>query len=575
MLAASSPDSPVWAVLFQLLAVLGIALIAGVLFERLRQSAILGYLIAGMVVGPGVLGVISEESGVLAMAELGVSLLLFSIGLEFSAKRLLGLGPIAIIGGTLQVGITMGISALTVKLLGLEWDSAIAVGATVALSSTACVLRLLIDRAEIDSVSGRTALGILLLQDVAVVPLVLLVTMLGGSGSLGQMGIEIARAIGLIAVLVAGFMGLSRWVLPHILKHLSMARDRELLVLLTVVLAIGSAWSAHAFGLSAALGAFVAGVMLAESPFATQVRSDISSLRILFVTLFFTSVGMLGDPVWTSQHFPAVLVTTLVLIFGKALIITVIARVFRLPLSQAFASGITLAQVGEFGVVIAGIAKGNGLFDDYVFHLVVSSTLVSLLLTPFLVRFALPCGQRLQALLAKVRGKPENFSQSLDGDDDEEISDQQSSLERVIIVGFGPSGQNVGHELLRRENTETLVIDFRQPNVDLARSMGLKAEPGDATNMELLLHHGITRADVIVIAIPDHHTSVQIVRAVRASNPNITIIVRGRYHSLVKDLEDAGATVVIDEEYYTGERLAAAVGAALSEEREISKMFRM
>ena len=221
-------------------------------------------------------------------------------------------------------------------------------------------LRLLIDRAEIDSVHGRTTLGILLLQDVAVVPLVLLVTMLGGTGSLGQMGIELSKALGLIAVLVLGFLFLSRWVLPHALKHLSMSRDRELLVLLAVFLAIGSAWAAHAFNLSPALGAFIAGMMLAESPFATQIRSDISALRILFVTLFFTSVGMLGDPVWISQHFPAVALVTIAIVIGKCLIITIIALAFRLPLSHSFAAGVSLAQVGEFGIVVAGIASGTG-----------------------------------------------------------------------------------------------------------------------------------------------------------------------------------------------------------------------
>ncbi|MDF1814406.1 MAG: cation:proton antiporter [Verrucomicrobiales bacterium] len=561
MLAAAAHDSPVWNVLFQLLAVLGIALIAGVLFERFRQSAILGYLVAGMIVGPGVLGVVSGESSVSAMAELGVSLLLFAIGLEFSAKRLLRLGPVAVGGGSLQVMITLGCAAGIVKIFGLEWKPAFAVGAAVALSSTACVLRLLIDQAEIDSVHGRTALGILLLQDVAVVPLVLLVSMLGGGGSPAQMGIELAKALGLIIVLVAAFLGLSRWILPMVLRHLSMSRDRELLVLLAVVLAIGSAWSAHAFHLSPALGAFAAGMMLAESPFANQIRSEISSLRILFVTLFFTSVGMLGDPVWISQNLPVVLLTATTLIVGKGLIIALIASCFRIPLKYAFATGATLSQVGEFGIVIAGIAKGSGLFDEYLFHLIVSATLVSLFLTPYLVRYAIPGGTWLQSLLRK--GEKE---QGITPAFPDEVDPGAIPKERVIIVGFGPSGRNVGKELLRRENTETLVIDFRQSNVDLARSMGLKAEPGDATSMEYLLHHGIERANAIVISIPDHQTSVQIVRAVRAMNSGISIIVRGRYHSLVKDLEDAGATQVIDEEYHTGKRLASAVRAALSQE---------
>ncbi|KAG1647521.1 K(+) efflux antiporter 5 [Nymphon striatum] len=343
--------------------------------------------------------------------------------------RLFRLGPIAIGGGCLQVVLTLGLAALVAKLAGLDWKPAIAVGAAVALSSTACVLRLLIDRAEIDSVHGRTILGILLLQDVAVVPLVLLVTMLGGSGTIGQMGVEMSKAIGLIILLIAGFLSLSKWVLPHALKHLSMSRDRELLVLLAVFLAIGSAWAAHAFNLSPALGAFIAGMMLAESPFATQIRSDIGALRILFVTLFFTSVGMLGNPVWIYENMVAVGIVTLALILGKCLIITVITRLFRLPLAYAFASGAALAQVGEFGIVIAGIANSSELFDNYLFHLIVSSTLVSLLITPFLVNSALSGGKRLQNLFHK-----ENVEIAA------EATDVSDGKERVILIGFGPAG---------------------------------------------------------------------------------------------------------------------------------------
>lgn len=552
--AAGDANSPMWGVLFQILVVIGAALVSGMVFERFKQSAILGYLVAGMILGPGCLGIVSEKSGVAVMAELGVSLLLFAIGLEFSAKRLMRLGPIAIGGGCLQVGLTLTIAALVAKFAGLDWKPAIAIGAAVSLSSTACVLRLLIDRAEIDSVHGRTILGILLLQDVAVVPLVLLVTMLGGGGTIAQMGIEMSKAVGLIIVLIAGFLALSRWVLPRALKHLSMSRDRELLVLLAVFLAIGSAWAAHSFHLSPALGAFIAGMMLAESPFATQIRSDIGALRILFVTLFFMSVGMLGDPVWMSQHFIAVGIVTLAVMLGKCLIISLITFAFRLPIAYAFASGAALAQVGEFGIVIAGIANGSELFDEYLFHLIVSSILVSLLVTPFLVNFALAGGRQIQSLIRKEGSEPSGPSEPVPHEDD---------TDRVILIGFGPSGQNVGSELLRRENTQTLVIDFRASNVDLARSMGFKAEPGDATNMEFMIHHGVSTAKAIVISIPDHRTSVQITQSVRAINPSIAIVVRARYHSLVPDLEEAGATAVIDEEYFTGKRLATAVRALI------------
>jgi len=554
MLAAATADhSPTWTILFQLLVLLGTALVAGMLFERFRQSAILGYLLAGMVMGPSVLGIVTADSGVPVMAELGVSLLLFAIGLEFSAKRLLRLGPIAIGGGSIQVITTLGIGALVALLLGLSGRTALALGATIALSSTACVLRLLIDRAEIDSMHGRTSLGTLLLQDVAVVPLVLLVTMLGGSGGIAEMGVGLAKALGLIILLVGAFLLLSKFVLPRVLKHLSMSRDRELLVLLAVVLAIGSAWAAHSLELSPALGAFIAGMMLAESPFSTQIRSDIGALRILFITLFFASVGMLGDPVWIAENFIAVFLATLAIIIGKATIISVIARTFRLPLAHAIAAGVSLAQVGEFGVVIAGIAQGSELFSDEVFRMIVSATLMTLFVTPFLVKGALPIGRFLSKILSPKKAIKE------------EKLDTGGSSNRVLLIGFGPSGQTVGEELLKREDIDSLVIDMRPNNIELAKSLGLKAELGDATNMELLVHYGIETAKAIVITVPDHRAIVRIATAVRTLNPTIGIVARGRYHAFVPELEAAGATVVVNEERNTGRRLASAMRKLLTD----------
>lgn len=480
MLAAAAHDSPVWTALLQLLLLLSGALVAGMLFERFRQSAILGYLLAGTVMGPHVFGLVGADSGVSAMAEPGVALLLFAIGLEFSARRLLRLGPVAIVGGSLQVLVTLALAAGAAAAFGLEFKTAVAVGATVALSSTACVLRLLIDRAEIDSLHGRTSLGILLLQDVAVVPLLLLVTMLGGGGTLADIGLGLAKALGLIAALVLLFLLLAKLVLPGLLRHLSMSRDRELLVLLAVILALGSAWAAQAMDLSPALGAFVAGMLLAESPFSTQIRADIGGLRILFITLFFVSVGMMGDPVWMAAHMLPVALLTLALIAGKGLIVTVITVLFRLPVAHAIASGAALAQVGEFGIVVAGIASGNGLFGEELMQLLVSAILLSLFLTPFLVRYALPVGRATAGMFAgkKATPSPKNLPRSQSEEDGPDSGEDTPPPQRFLLIGFGPSGQNVGEELSRIPGAEALVIDMRPPNVELAPLHGPAGRAG-------------------------------------------------------------------------------------------------
>ncbi|MGY8639779.1 MAG: cation:proton antiporter domain-containing protein [Verrucomicrobiales bacterium] len=455
----------------------------------------------------------------------------------------------------------MGAGTGVCLLLGLDLKTSLAVGATIALSSTACVLRLLTDRTEIDSIHGRTSLGILLLQDIAVVPLVLLITMLGDGGDLASMGTGLAKAGGLIAGLVIGFLILAKYILPPLMRQLSLAKDRELLVLLAIVLAIGSACAAHALELSPALGAFIAGMMLAESPFATQIRSDIGGLRIIFITLFFASVGMLGDPIWIAQNWLLVLGTTVLILLGKSIIITTIALGFRLPFRHAVASGLALAQVGEFGVVIAGIAQSSNLIQGDLFRLLVSSILVTLFLTPLLINFALPFGRRLSRLIKKA---PSEIT-TAEFSDDQPVVAPNKNL--VMIVGFGPSGHRVARELKDHDDVECLVLDVRPSNIELAKTMGLKAELGDATNLDFLIHHGISTAKAIVITVPDHRASIRIVESVRTLNQNVIIISRARYHTFVSDLEQAGSTVAVDEEYITGRHLAGVMTELLNDKK--------
>ncbi len=547
----------VWSVLFQIVGLLGAALVFGVLFERFRQSAILGYLLAGTLLGPPALDFVRADSGVPIVAELGVSLLLFAIGLEFSVKRLLQLGSIAAGGGSMQVSLTLGIVALVTLCFGVEPKTAVAVGAVIALSSTACVLRILNDRSELDSIHGRSALGILLLQDVAVVPLVLLVTMLAGTGGPISMLLGLGKAIGLIIVLVAAFWWISNQLLPRFLKAVNLSRDRELLILLAAVLSLGSACAAHALNLSPALGAFIAGIMLAESPFATQVRADVGALRALFVTLFFASVGMLGDPGWIVENLGTVSGVVLLVVVGKACIVTITALAFKRPFAHAVATGITLAQVGEFGVVIAGIGQAGGLIDDALLKLLVSATLISLFATPFFVRIALPVGSWLERILPFRSG--EKGRSNSGPDPSAEVGGMKN---HVIVIGFGPAGRHAGQELYRA-SVPTIVLDLRPVNVEHARTMGLDAALGDATNPEVLIHHGINAARAVVITIPDHKSIVRVVQAVRHLNPECLIIARARYHAFTDDLEQAGASVVVDEELQVGRRLAAAVRATL------------
>jgi CPA2 family monovalent cation:H+ antiporter-2 len=538
-----------WSALFDILSLLLTALIFGVVCERLRQSAILGYLAAGTLMGPNALQVISSASDVSALAELGVALLLFSIGLEFSWSKLRRLGAAAFGGGTAQILITMACGAAAAFALGMPLRTAVVIGAIVALSSTACVLRLLVSRAEIESIHGRHALGILLMQDVAVVPLMLLVTILGGQGTLQQVGLDIFKTLGAACVLVVVLHLLFNYVVPRVLHLESLQRNRDLPILLAIVTGLGSAWGSHTMGLSPALGAFVAGMLLAESPFATQVRADIGSVRTLLVTLFFSSIGMLGDPAWFIQNLPAVLTLVVAIVAGKAFIVWMILTRFHLTHISALAAGLCLGQVGEFSFVLAAVGRGTVISED-LFALIVSATIATLFLTPYLVALAPRLSFAIITRLEQLKVvAPPSFT---------DPADMVPHEEHVIIIGFGPAGQAIGRAL-EREADRVTVIDLHPGMIRIALQSGFDGRIGDAMQADVLEHAGLASAAVAVVTIPDPSTGCAVIELIRSLAPEVHIIARARYHRHLVDFQAGGANEVVDEELQVGTRLAARV----------------
>jgi len=536
-----------WNALLDILILLLAALVLGALCERLRQSPILGYLAAGTLLGPNALSIVSNTSQVSDIAELGVALLLFTIGLEFSWSRLRKLGPAALGGGTAQILVTLGIGAGVAMLFGMSMQSAITIGALVALSSTACVLRLLVSRAEIDSHHGRHALGILLMQDIAVVPLVLLVTVLGEQGSIEQVGMGIFKSLFLAFVLVSILYVALKWVVPRILEFEALHRNRDLPILLAIVTGLGSAWGSHQLGLSPALGAFIAGMILAESPFATQIRADIGSIRTLLVTLFFSSIGMLGDPAWFASHLPAVLTLVAAIVVGKALIIWVILRAFRLTHTNALAAGICLGQVGEFSFVLAAVGRGTVISEE-LFTLIISATITTLFFTPYLVALA----PRISVFIVEFLGKLKLIDPGVTHAGDP----ASPSTDHIIIIGFGPAGQAVGQSLSQMAQRVS-VIDLNPSTPILSRQLGLAGTIGDATQPDVLEHANVTSAAAVIVTVPDPAAACAIVELVRWLAPDVHIIARARYHRYFEDLHAGGAHEVIDEEHLVGTRLAA------------------
>lgn len=547
-----------WGGVRDVIVLLTAAMVLGVLFERVRQSALVGYLLAGAVLGPGVLNVVRNTESVRLMAELGVALLLFTIGLEFSVRRLRNLGRVALLAGSLQIVLTLAAAAVVSLLFGLSMSTAVAIGIIVAQSSTACVLRVLSDRAETDSPHGRLAIGVLLLQDVALIPLMLLMTTLGATGTLGDVLSSILVQLGFAVLLIAALYVLTSLLLPRVFDAAAVARNREWPILLAILTCLGATYAAHAAGLSHLMGSFVAGVMLAESPYATGIRADVSVLRTVFVTLFFTSIGMLADVPWLLEHWHWVLGLVAALVAGKAAIVWLIGWMCRIPPRVAIAAGLCLAHTGEFSFVLAGVAQEEQLIDDHLFRLIVASTLVTLLLMPYLSRVAPPVGRWLADRLA---GRP---ARRLVPAPTEET--RRPLSEHVILIGFGPAGQGV-LRALRSANVGAAVVDLNHRAIMQARADGLVAFVGDATHELVLNQLHLRSARAVVITVPDHLTTLQIVKMVRDLAPDMRVFARSRYHLHARELQQVCGVRIVDEELETGEQL----GEELLEELGLSR----
>lgn len=540
-----------WAYIQQILVLLGTAMLLGALFEHFRHSAIIGYMLAGCLLGPGALAIVPDDSALRGVAEIGVALLLFTIGLEFSFKRLISMGPTAIGGGTLQIVITAILFGTIGTAAGLSPGQALAVGIVAAPSSTACVLRLLHDRAEIDSLYGRNSVGILLLQDLALVPMVVILSSMGGQAHSSGLGSQIAVAFLFFALLAGLFYLTSVYLVPRAMSAVSLLRNREILILLATVVALGAMWTAHRFSVSPALGAFIAGMLLAESPFATQIRADVGTPRVLLVTLFFASAGMAADLSWIAHHWLIVVLGLALVICLKALVIWGILNLFKQPTSYALSSGICLAQIGEFSFVLADIGSSTGVLSPDLRQLIISVTVGSLLLTPGLVAAAPRLARRLIA------------QQAVPADSERAQPDETPLRDHVVIVGFGPAGRSVAKSL-READVPFAVVELNHATVVEAQQEGIFARLGDAKHEHVFEDVHAASARAVVVTVPDHDSALHVVRIVHALAPEVPVIARSRYHRYAFDFMDAGATYVVDEEIQIGEFLGKSLVHGLS-----------
>lgn len=574
LMFAVASDRGVWEAAYDLLVLLGAALVLGVLAESLKQSAIVGYLIAGLLVGPNGLGLIVDDKRVESVAEFGVVLLLFSIGLEFSLGQFARMGRSVAVGGPLQIVGTILLFFFLGLIAGVPAKESGVLAAAIAMSSTACVLRLLVDRTELDSRHGRASLGILLIQDLAVVPIILLVAVLATGGDTSQTAFRLLRSIGAALLLVVALVAVFSFAAPRFMRFRVWMRNRDLPIVMALLAAGSAAAVAHAMGLSAALGAFLAGMLLAVSPFALQIRSDVRPFKTVMVTLFFASVGMFGEPRWAIAHIPEIAVTVAVIVAGKLFVIALLFSFLGEPLLVGIATGLALAQVGEFSFVLAALAHGednsSSLVSDHSFRLLISASIVTLLATPYLIVAAgnidtyarkwkkkllrrwppLTRSRRSSALTRTT----EIVVKALQGPIAAQPIGEASEL--IFIIGFGPAGQRSAEELLRRTRPRLVVIDWNHENRSAAERMQIEFHLGDATQADVVEESGIAQAAVVVVTLPDPKQAKLVAQLASRLAPRAAVIVRARYHLMVWEILLSGVHAVVDEEQEVGRRLA-------------------
>ena len=532
--------------LLQIIILLLACLLAGSLMAWLKQSPLVGYLMAGMVMGgPGSMAIIKGEQHIESIAELGVALLLFSLGLEFSWKRVIGFGKTTLLSGAAQVVVTLLLTAVCCRLFGLTTATSLAIGAMLCLSSTAAVLRVLIDRGEMDSQAGRNSLAVLLVQDMAVVPLAILVPLLSEGGEPTVIAVRVFGILLAAAVVIGSLYFILNYVAVKAFQSVAFGRNRELTVLLSVIIGLGATWAAHAAKLSPALGAFVAGMFLGNSKFAVQIRADVASLRIVLLTLFFGAVGMIADPVWMFKNLPMVLSVAAMIMIGKAVILMVLLLLFGKSRGVSLSTGLCLCQVGEFAFVLGSEARTGNILTESQYSLLVSSAIVTLMVTPWLISIA----PKASAWLNRRRGASKNS-------DSEHASDHPAC--EFLIIGFGPAGRGAVRHL-DDVRDRVIVLDLSPAGIAAAEGMGFRAEIGDASNPEVLEHLHLEHLRMVVITLPSRDDALAILNRIRVIAPQSTKIVRSRHQIYMSEFLNAGADIVVGDEEEVQRSLAVVV----------------
>lgn len=507
--------------------------------HRLKVPTIVGFMVVGVIFGPHGMGAVRDVESVNVLADIGVALLLFVIGLEFSLQRLLTMKRLLFLGGGLQVLVTCGGATLFLLSLGRGVPEGVFAGFLLALSSTALVLRGYQQRGEMDAPHGRVGLGILLFQDLCIVPMMILIPVLAGTSGVTGVGVLLALGKALTAVVV--IILTARLLVPFILRYIVQLRSSELFILSTALVIFGTSWLTSQLGLSIAIGAFIAGLVLSESDYSHQIVADFLPFRDLFISLFFVSMGMLLSVTQLWAHLPLVLTVVVLLIAAKVVITGAVVRVLGYPSRVAVLTGLGLAQVGEFSFVLAKEGLNLNLLAPADYQVFLGAAILSMAATPLLI-----------AVAPRIAF---TGTDSISPD----LEEKKAPLEgHVIIVGYGLGGRNLSR-VLRTVQVPHCAVELNATIADRERGKGEPVMYGDATRREMLLKAGIEKARAMVVAISDPVATRHTVVVARQSNPNLQIIVRTRYVREHDELIRLGANQVVPEEFETSIQISQRV----------------
>jgi len=523
--------------------ILGLSVLVIFLLQRLKLPLILGLLLTGLIAGPHGLSLVKASHEVDIMAEIGVILLLFTIGMEFSLKRLASIRKAVLLGGSIQVVITIIVVFGITKLFGFSTPQAVFLGFLFSLSSTAIILKLLQEKSELNSPHGRSSLAILIYQDIIVVPMMLLTPILGGQG--GNIATTLVWLVVKGAFIIAIVFISARFIVPTILYQIVKTKSKELFILAVVVICFSVTWLSSQLGLSLSLGAFMAGLIISESEYSHQATSTVLPFREVFTSFFFVSMGMLLDTTFLLQHIWLILALTALTILVKATIASIAAFVLRYPLRTVIIIGFIVFQVGEFSLILSRTGMEYNLLTEETYQYFLSISILTMGITPFVIdggrRLAELVGDKMEEAFGTETQPVDESAKALD---DEELKDH------LVIVGYGINGENLA-KAARYANIPYRILELNARTVKEQREKGEPIIFGDPVHPHILEEVNIERARIVVIAISDPTAIRNIISNIRSFSKKVYIIVRTRYLSEMDELFKLGADEVIPEEFET------------------------